>query len=82
MLGNDRDGVEQRSAIEGPGVRAKCPDRALLRLDQSNQQAQQGRLAGARGAGDRIGAALTDLQVDLVEDRPAFGAIGHPLELE
>ena len=75
--GDDRLGLQRILA----GVDAEHRDGAGFGLQQAGDHAEDGGLAGAVGAEQRVELAAFDAQLQVFDDR-AVEALGHPLDLE
>ena len=59
-----RDGI----LVEGRGVAAEQGDEAARRPERQKDQAQQGRLTGARGPGEELEGLRCDIEAEILQD--------------
>ena len=79
---DDRADAGERGGAVAADVVAEHAHRAGGRLGEAEQEADQGRLAGAVGAEEAEGGAARHLEVDAVEGRPLAEALAEPAGLD
>ncbi len=74
--------LPRRVRMIGPGVVAADPGGAPVRVQQPQEDADRGRLAGAVGAQEPEDLALGDAERDVIDRADAAEVLGEPIDLD